>query len=217
MEGRPVLEDGMNRVSGHNTSRIQSTPTVRQQPEPIRVADEVTPQRVQLHTRDTFETGNAGLDAINAAQLLPGRDHTCVATVRSNLQRAGLQGLPSSTGQDGNNPRGMMVQMLQSGHWHSAEIPGATQRAITSPYGTVQAQVLSGAAYMEAARNGQIPEGSVVFQTRHPAGWAYGGGSRGSDVGIVRDGGIFNYRQFSGMSVYGNNISEVVVLQPGAR
>ena len=23
-------------------------------------------------------------------------------------------------------------------------------------------------------------------------GWAYGGGSRGSDVGIVRDGGIFN-------------------------
>ncbi|HEX5745363.1 MAG TPA: hypothetical protein VFZ09_03905 [Archangium sp.] len=44
-----------------------------------------------------------------------------------------------------------------------------------------------------------------MFQTRHPAGWAYGGGSRGSDVGIVRDGGIFNYRQFSGMSVYGNN------------
>ncbi|QRN97598.1 hypothetical protein JRI60_00435 [Archangium violaceum] len=208
----------MTRVSGSNTPRIQSTQPARQQPEPVQTAQaEATPQRVQLHSRDTFETGNPGLDAINAAQLLPGRDHTCVTTVRANLQRAGLQGLPSTTSQDGNNPRGMMVQMLQSGHWHSAAIPGATQRAITSPYGTVQAQVLSGDAYMAAARDGQIPEGSVVFQTRHPAGWAYGGGSRGSDVGIVRDGGIFNYRQFSGMSVYGNNLSEVVVLQPGAR
>ncbi|ATB31567.1 hypothetical protein MEBOL_005030 [Melittangium boletus DSM 14713] len=72
--------------------------------------------------------------------------------------------------------------------------------------------MLTGEAYLQAARNGQIPEGSVVYQTR--TGWDYGERSRGSDVGIVRNGGIFNYQQFNNMSVYGNDVRQVVVLQP---
>ncbi|MET0403574.1 MAG: DUF1388 domain-containing protein [Cystobacter sp.] len=155
---------------------------------------------------------NPGLEAINGLNLQGGEAHTCVKTTRANLQRAGLKGVPSSTGDDGNNPRGMMVQMLQSGHWKSVNIPESTEQTITSPYGTVKANVLSGEAYLAAAANGQIPEGSVVFQTK--MGWAYGDGSRGSDVGIVRDGAVFNYQANRGMSVYGNNVSEVVIMHP---
>ncbi|MFY0574415.1 hypothetical protein ACN28S_08710 [Cystobacter fuscus] len=155
---------------------------------------------------------NPGLDAINALNLKGGDPHTCVKTTRANLQRAGLKGLPAGTGDDGNNPRGMMVQMLQSGHWKSVNIPESTVQTINSPYGNVQAHVLSGEAYLAAAANGQIPEGSVVFQTKK--GWDYGVESKGSDVGIVRNGAIFNYRANRGMSVYGNNVSEVVVMHP---
>ncbi|OJT27046.1 hypothetical protein BO221_03345 [Archangium sp. Cb G35] len=161
---------------------------------------------------DAVATPNPGLEAINATDLRPGEPHTCVATTRANLRRAGMEGLPSATGNDGNNPRGMMVQMLQSGHWSSVDIPNSTPRTITSPYGTVQAHVLTGEAYLEAAANGQIPEGSVVFQTK--MGWDYGEGSRGSDVGIVRNGAVFNYQANNGMSVYGDRVREVVILHP---
>ncbi|WPB79797.1 hypothetical protein KYC5002_11650 [Archangium violaceum] len=157
-------------------------------------------------------TPNPRLEAINATALRPGEPHSCVTTTRANLQRAGMKGLPSTTGLDGNNPRGMMVQMLQSGNWNSVDIPNSTRQTITSPYGTVQAHVLTGEAYLSAAANGQIPEGSVVFQTK--MGWDYGERSRGSDVGIVRNGTVFNYQANNGMSVYGNRVSEVVVLHP---
>jgi len=204
----PVSRNSPGIASSQPTARQSQVPTQTEQPA-------AAPQRLELHARDTFETGNAGLDAINATRLTRGAPHTCVTTTRDNLRRAGLSGIPSSTSADGNNPRGMMVQMLQSNQWRSMPIPGATSQTITSPYGSVQAQVLTGEAYLQAARNGQIPEGSVVFQTR--TGWDYGERSRGSDVGIVRNGGIFNYQQFNNMSVYGNDVRQVVVLQPNGR
>jgi len=76
----------------------------------------------------------------------------------------------------------------------------------------VKANVLTGAAYAEAVKNGQIPEGAVVFQANRKWNEA-NDKSRGSDVGIVRNGGIHNYKQFPNMTVY-KNVAEVVVLLP---
>ncbi|MGV3621181.1 MAG: hypothetical protein ACO1OB_10210 [Archangium sp.] len=181
-------------------------------------SNRVTPERLRLSARDSFSatrlsaSTQAGLDTINAADLKSGKKHRCVETVRKNLINAGMgAGVPSTTDKDPNNPRGMMVQMLQSGKWKSAEIPGAETKVIDSPYGKVKAQVLSGEAYEEAVKKGLIPEGAVVFQTKH--GWDYGEGSSGNDVGIVRNGKIFNYEQMPDMTVY-KNVKEVVVLLP---
>jgi peptidoglycan hydrolase-like protein with peptidoglycan-binding domain len=157
-------------------------------------------------------TAQAGLDRINQTRLHTGRDHTCTTTVRSNLRNAGFKGLPEATGDDKNNPRGMMSQMLQSGQWTSMNVPGSTEQTIKSPYGNVKANVLTGEAYAEAVKNGQIPEGAVVFQSNRKWNDA-NDKSRGSDVGIVRNGGIFNYKQFPNMTVY-SKVAEVVVLLP---
>lgn len=195
-----------------------SAPQPRLPPQPTPLA---APLRVKAaQARDTFETGKTGLAAINATPLVEGdKAHTCVTTVRKNLRSAGMKGLPDGTSADGNNPRGMMVQMLKSGRWASQPIPGSTLQTIHSKkadgsapaYGSAPAHVLTGEAYREAARKGQIPEGSVVFQTR--TGWDFDKESKGSDVGIVRNGGIFNYKQFEGMTVY-KDVTSVVVLQP---
>jgi hypothetical protein len=106
----------------------------------------------------------------------------------------------------------MMVQMLQSGQWRSANIPGAQTQSITSPYGTVRANVLSRDAFHAAAEAGQIPNGAVVFQTR--TGWDYSGGSRGNDVGIVQNGRLFNSRQMQGLDAYGARSGDFVVVLP---
>lgn len=169
--------------------------------------------------RDSFEparpvvnTGNVQLDRIANAKLSNGKDHSCVTTVRANLRKLGFQGLPANTGQDGNNPRGMMVQMLKSDHWQSAAIPGAKPSTITSPYGTVQANVLSREDYLKASAAGQIPQGAVVFQTKQ--GWDYNKGSRGNDVGIVQGDHVHNYKNMAGMTVYGASTRDVVILTP---
>jgi peptidoglycan hydrolase-like protein with peptidoglycan-binding domain len=153
-----------------------------------------------------------GLDRINQSRLRNGKDHSCVTTVRANLRNAGFSGLPESTGDDANNPRGMMSQMLQSGKWTSMNVPGSTEQTINSPYGNVKANVLTGEAYAAAVKNGQIPEGAIVFQANRKWNEA-NDKSRGSDVGIVRNGGIHNYKQFPNMTVY-KNVAEVVVLLP---
>jgi len=90
-------------------------------------------------------------------------------------------------------------------------VPGSEARTINSPYGAVQANVMTGEQYRAAVANGTIPNGSVVFQARH--GWDYSKGSRGNDVGILQNGRIFNYAQMPNPTVYANT-REVVVLQP---
>lgn len=171
----------------------------------------------QLHHGDTFEAAGARTDPrltrIATAKLRGGPDHSCVTTVRRNLARLGFSGLPEATGNDRNNPRGMMVQMLQSGYWRSESIPGAQPQTIKSPYGAAQANVLSRDAFNAAAAAGQIPDGAVVFQTRHD--WSYGRGSLGNDVGIVQNGRLFNSQRMQGLEAYGAESNHFVVLVPG--
>ncbi|MCA2980474.1 MAG: hypothetical protein INH37_19560, partial [Myxococcaceae bacterium] len=94
----------------------------------------------------------------------------------------------------------------------SPPLEGSRLRTIKSPYGTAQAHVLDADAYERMARDGQIPSGAILFQTRH--GWDYGEGSSGNDMGIVRDGGrvTHNYRSMPPI-IYGD-AKEVVVLVP---
>jgi hypothetical protein len=106
------------------------------------------------------------------------------------------------------------VQLIRGGQWTSLALPGAQNRTIRSPYGTVQANVVSADDYERMARAGQIPSGALIFQTR--LGWDYSGGPYGNDMGIVRDGArvTHNYRSMSPI-IY-RDAREVVILVPSA-
>lgn len=205
------------RVSGSAAQSVAPSSPRRPAQAPPAAASSWTAAR-GVRVNDGFErptpSGDTGasLAAINAVRLINGKDSTCVATTRLNLRRAGLDGLPEATGNDKNNPRGMMVQMLNSGSWDSAPIPGSTPTTIRSSYGTATANVLSADAFDSAVAQGLIPEGAVVFQTKH--GWDYNGGSLGNDVGIVRDGTLHNFRRMSSLRVYGDATRDLVVLLP---
>jgi hypothetical protein len=94
----------------------------------------------------------------------------------------------------------------------SVPLPGSQVHTITSPYGTVQANVISADDYERMAKAGQIPSGAPIFQTRH--GWDYSGGSSGNDMGIVRDGGRTTHN-YQGMNpVIYSDAKEVVLLVP---
>jgi hypothetical protein len=145
------------------------------------------------------------LRQLNQASMRGGRNHSCVETVLTNLDRLGVKTFNGGTTDDRNNPRGAMVQMLKAGNWTSVDLPGSSERTIKSPaYGNAKAHVLPANAYLKLAREGKIPNGAVVFQTQH--GWGYSGGSRGNDMGIVRNGQIFNYANMGSMNVYGNGL-----------
>lgn len=209
-----------NRVTSHPRTPVHRQPAAAQLHRPTHPPRPGAWQPVAATgPRDGFaparrpvSTGSPQLELIANARLSTGKDHSCVSTVRSNLRHLGFQGVPAATGRDSNNPRGMMVQMLQSDHWQSAAIPGSKPTTITSPYGKVQAHVLSREAYLKAAAAGQIPQGAVVFQTKH--GWDYNGGSRGNDVGLVQGTRIHNYKPMNGMTVYGAGTRDVVILTP---
>lgn len=186
----------------------------RSVPRPRRAAADATRVRVRDGFDRPFPVGDTrtSLERISAVRLRDGRTSTCVATTRANLRRAGMPGLPEATGNDKNNPRGMMVQMLNSGHWETASLPGSTPQTIRSPYGTAEAQVMSRDDFLTALDSGLVPNGALVFQTKH--GWGYSGGSLGNDVGILRDGRLHNFRFMSRPDVYAEQSRDFVVMLP---
>jgi len=148
--------------------------------------------------------------------LRPGQTGYCVRTTLDNMQRLGVA-QPAATGEDdGNNPRGAMVQMMNTNGWRSVSTPGSHIETIRSPYGTVQASVIPAAEYDRLARAGQIPSGAVVFQTRHDSWNTTSPGSHGFDMGIARNGGrqTFNYADMHKPLVY-RDAQSVVLLVPG--
>lgn len=155
------------------------------------------------------------LRALATGRLVGAREGLCVTATLDNMQRNGVP-QPAATGRDaGNNPRGAMVQMINNHGWKS--LPGAGEpQTIKSPYGTVTANVISGAEYEKLARAGEIPSGAMVFQTRHASWNGTASGSSGYDMGIARDRGrtLFNYANMGGPMVYPDT-RQVVVLVPG--
>ena len=95
----------------------------------------------------------------------------------SNLQ------VPYNSSDGGNDPRGFITQMLNSGGWKS--LPVGTPVQLTGGYGNQTAHFMSRQEY-EAL--GPIP-GAVIMTTEHsdPNGTSWE--SRGYDIGTVRPNG----------------------------
>ncbi|WP_224249610.1 N-acetylmuramoyl-L-alanine amidase [Hyalangium gracile] len=158
----------------------------------------------------TIDSKNAYIVKLATGKLTTGADGTCVTQVRTNMTALGVPTY-STTGNDPNNSRGAMVQLLNSGQWESVPIAGSEQRTIESKtsggknaYGNAKAYVCQGRDVLTAVAAGQIPAGTIIFQTMH--GWDYSGGASGNDVGIIRnDNGVlktFNYKLMSGVLVH---------------
>ena len=152
------------------------------------------------------------LTTLATSRLNTGPTGSCVATTLGNMDRLGIPSFQGGTTADPNNSRGAMVQMIKAGKWTSLNLPGSRWTRISSAYGTVNAYVINADSYEQMAFKGQIPSGSIIFQTRH--GWTVSSGASGNDMGIVRNGGrnTFNYRQM-GPIIY-SNAKEVVILVP---
>ncbi len=160
----------------------------------------------------TVDANNPILQKLATQRLDDGATATCVATTLDNMERLGVPNFPGGTSDDPNNPRGAMVRLLKTGNWRSLPFADSTPRTINSPYGTVQAQVMSADAYERLAKEGKVPSGAIIFQTRH--GWDYSGGSRGNDMGIVRDGGRITHNYASMGPIIYSDAKEVVLLVP---
>ncbi len=163
------------------------------------------------------------LQKLATGKLQPGANHSCVLTCETNMARLGVPRM-STTGNDpNNNPRGAMSQMVNHYGWKSVNLPGSKPTTIKSPYGNVNANVISGKDFEKLAKAGKIPSGALVFETRHPS-WNEGAqGSRGFDMAIARNGGktVYNFADMHGPMVYGSQngksgTQQVVVLVPGS-
>ncbi len=165
----------------------------------------------------SVDANNPALKALATGRLQGDEPGYCVRATLNNMERLGVR-QPEATGMDaGNNPRGGMVQMVRNFGWKSLPLTGAREQTIKSPYGTIKANVIPAADYERLARDGKIPSGAVVFQTRHDTWNTTSDRSRGFDMGIARDGGrtLFNYANMGGPMVYGAETQSVVVLVPG--
>lgn len=151
----------------------------------------------------SIDAANPILVKLATGKLASGPDGSCVTTVRNNMKAMGVA-CYDSTGEDKNNSRGAMVQMLKNGKWESIPTPESERRKIVSHYGTVDAYVCPGREILKLAKAKQIPLGTVIFQTMY--GWDYGKGATGNDVGIVRElnGELvtFNYKWMSNVLVH---------------
>lgn len=152
------------------------------------------------------------LTTLATSRLNTGPTGSCVATTLGNMDRLGIPSFQGGTTADPNNSRGAMVQMVKAGRWKSLNLPGSVYTTIRSAYGTISAYVINADSYEQMAFRGEIPSGSIIFQTRH--GWTVSSSASGNDMGIVRDGGrkTFNY-QLMNPIIY-SNAKEVVILVP---
>ena len=159
----------------------------------------------------SINTNHPVLKTLAQSYLNNGPTGMCVATTLDNMDRLGVPNTPEATGMDPNNPRGGMAQMLRNG-WESIPFPGARQQTIRSPYGNAQANVVTAEQYEKLVAQGKVPDGAIIFQTRH--GWDYSGGSYGNDMGVVRNGGKTTHNYASMESIIYSDCKEVVILVP---
>tara|TARA_B100001939_G_scaffold66738_1_gene55536 strand:- start:15628 stop:18663 length:3036 start_codon:yes stop_codon:yes gene_type:complete len=92
-----------------------------------------------------------------------------------------------ATGNDPNNPRGLMAQAVGEHGYASIEGLGSSKR-ITSPYGNVNVNVMDLPTWTKAVKDKQIPSGALIFSTRH-SDWNNAASSSGNDSAIAKEGG----------------------------
>lgn len=140
------------------------------------------------------------------------KDGYCVTGSLDTMQRSGVPN-PDATGNDvGNNPRGAAVQLIKSFGWKSI---GGTRTTLKSPYGTVSAGIFSKSQYDTAVKEGKIPSGALIFQTRHASWNGTSPRSRGYDMAIAQKKGTALWNgQPLGQWVYGGGTKHVIALTP---
>jgi hypothetical protein len=159
-----------------------------------------------------YPMDEAAMHKLATEPLIMGGPTGCVTTTLTNLDRLGIKNFSGGTTGDVNNTRGAMVQMVLAGTWQSFALPGSTETTIRSPYGTIKAHVLNADEYERMAKAGEIPSGSVLFQTRH--GFQVDEGPHGNDMAIVRDRGRDLFSYFGPNPIIYGDAKEVVLLVP---
>jgi hypothetical protein len=157
------------------------------------------------------------LATLSKGDLAPAPSGYCVTAVLETLERNGLPN-PAATGMDnGNNPRGLASQLLNSYGWKPLPGLGKTQ-ALNSPYGKANANIIPEAQYQAALKAGKIPSGALVFSTRHPTWNSTSPASRGFDVAVSRNNGrnLWNGKM-NGPNIYGDTTFRIVLVPGGAR
>jgi len=161
------------------------------------------------------------LDFAKGARKANSKRGMCVAGVIYTAEANGaLMGAPEvSGGVDPNNhPRGLMSWAVKKGY---GSIPGTKgkPRNIKGPFGTFGVTSMTETEWADAVVDGLIPNGSLIFNTRH--GWDWNGGSSGNDAAIAQDGGArlwsghwqydFKHKGKTVGAVY-NDVKEIVAL-----
>jgi hypothetical protein len=152
-----------------------------------------------------------GDEKIKKASAPPGY---CVTGSLNTMQKSGVPN-PAATGSDvGNNPRGAAVQLIKSFGWKSI---GGTTTTLKSPYGTVSTGIFNKAQYDTAVKEGKIPSGALVFQTRHSSWNGTSPRSRGYDMAIAQKKGTGLWNGVPlGKWVYGDT-KHVIALTPDGK
>lgn len=143
----------------------------------------------------------------------------CTTGVLETMAKNGVPN-PPGTGSDGNNPRGLMVQMIKSYGWGS--MPYGKPVNLNSPYGKVGANMMNYQEWSKNVKAGNIPSGALVFSTRN-ANWNSNGPSSGHDSAIAKKGGAKLWSghwqaEVNGVgSVYGTGTKSIIALTPGGQ
>ena len=162
------------------------------------------------------------LDFAKGASRGPGTPGgMCVAGVIYTAEaNNALLGAPEvSGGVDPNNhPRGLMAWAVKKGY---GSIPGTKgkPRNIKGAFGDFGVTSMTESQWGDAVVDGLIPNGSLIFNTRH--GWDWNGGSSGNDAAISQNGGAmlwsgheqsaFTYKGKTVGAVY-SDVKEIVAL-----
>ena len=139
----------------------------------------------------------------------------CVTGSLDTMKKSGVPE-PAATGRDeGNNPRGGMVQMIKDFGWKSM---GGTKTPLSSPYGDVTPGIFTKDQYLKKVDEGKVPSGALVFQTRHPSWTGTSYNSRGFDMAIAQKNGkaLWNGVLINDPLVYAGT-KKVVVLTPDGK
>jgi hypothetical protein len=140
----------------------------------------------------------------------------CVTGSLDTMLRSGVPE-PAATGNDvGNNPRGAISQLMQSPfNWKSM---GGSPINLNSPYGNVRAGVYTKGQYGSLVKDGKIPSGALVFQSRYNDWNGTAPNSSGYDMAIAQRGGKGHWNgQLMPQFVYGGNTKKIIVLTPDGK
>jgi hypothetical protein len=146
-------------------------------------------KRFESITKMKFAAGGELAKLGDGTSLVNAAAGMCTTGVILTAERNGASiGKPHvATGNDPNNPRGLMAQAV--GEHGYGSIPGLGEpKKITSPYGHVNVNVMDLPTWTQAVKDKKIPSGSLIFSTRH-SDWNNSASSSGNDSAIAKNGG----------------------------